>query len=109
MAIPSLTVDSQSPSEAMSGVRGAPITVNSVGLNFGAILQPYTDSPYNGGYGLQLPSFIANSMPTPSTEPGGTGFVAESQFAKAIKQPHVYIPVALLALGIGLFAMKVFR
>lgn len=39
-----------------------------VGVNLGAILQPYQDSTYNGGYGVSTPSrWLANTLPsTPS-------------------------------------------
>lgn len=30
------------------------INIQSVGINLGAIMQPYTDSANNGGFGLQL-------------------------------------------------------
>lgn len=30
------------------------INIQSVGLNLGSIMQPYTDSANNGGFGLQL-------------------------------------------------------
>ena len=57
---------------ATSGVSGTNqgFQINPIGINLGTILQPYQDSPYNGGYGLRLPSRLDN-LTTPAVVSSG--------------------------------------
>lgn len=99
-----VTTDSNSPSKAISGNYGAPINVSPVGVNFGAILQPYMESAYNGGMGLEIPSrYVSQLGASPSLMPSG------SVFARAPVNVAMYVGIGLLAVGAAVFIWKGMR
>ena len=81
------------------------ISVAPVGVNLGAILQPYTENPLNGGFGLDtgtpfavqgqaLPRFVAPNTP------------AMRELSESRTLPFVLVGGGLLAVGVVALLMR---
>ncbi len=94
------------PGTAISSVDGrARISISPVGVNLGEILKPFTDSPFNGGRGLIVPSRISRHG-RPSTRPAGS-FTAGLQ--SIVAGDDNIASVILISLVIGVAVITIAR
>lgn len=92
------------PGAAISSVDGrARISISPVGINLGEVLEPFTDSPFNGGRGLILPSRISRHG-RPSVRPAGS-FTAGLQSIVAGDDNIASIVLISLVIGVAVITI----
>lgn len=96
------------PGTAISSVDGrARISISPVGVNLGEILKPFTDSPFNGGRGLIVPSRISRHG-RPSVRPAGS-FTAGLQSIVAGDDNIASIILISLVIGVAVITIARLR
>ncbi len=80
------------PASGMQSDEANNWNIQPIGINFGSILQPFTDAPANGGSGFNIPSRLFM---------GGKPLAVSTPTKKPL--PIIPITLGIVALGVGMF------
>ncbi len=84
-----------SSQSGMDSTEANTVNIQPIGVNFGSIMQPFTEAPENGGGGFNIPSRLFAS---------GVNFLGKNVPTKS-QIPWVTISVAVVAVGVAGYAL----